>query len=208
MRLHVLVEGESEAALLRPWLKRLLPRHVCKVYPHQGKGKLPRDSFQAPNPTKEQLLDLLPAKLRAFGKELDPATDRVLVLLDLDDGDCLELKGRLTEMASQLDPRPAVLFRIAIEETEAFYMGDPIAIRAAFPKARINRLKNYEQDSICGTWELFGEVIGARVEDKVGWAERMAPHLGTEWQGGNANRSPSFRQLCKGFYQLAGELVD
>ncbi|HEX4966436.1 MAG TPA: hypothetical protein VF173_36850 [Thermoanaerobaculia bacterium] len=151
------------------------------------------------------MLDQLPAKLRAYGRVLNPATERVLVLVDLDGDDCGDLKARLLKVLDSCDPKPVVLFRIAIEETEAFYLGDSSAIRKAFPGAKLRRLKTYDQDSICGTWELFQEVIGARVEDKPGWAEQMADHLGTDWQGGQANRSPSFRQFCKGLLSLAGE---
>jgi hypothetical protein len=206
MRLHVLVEGDSEEALMRGWLPRFLPPgHSFVVIRHRGKGKLPRDPLKVPDIRREGLLDQLPAKLRAYGRSLDPATDRVLVLVDADDDSCSELKQRLLSVLEECDPRPVVLFRLAIEETEAFYLGDPQAIRRAFPQARLRRMSHYVQDSICGTWELFQRVIGIPIEDKVEWAERIAPHLGTTWQGNNANRSPSFRQLCAGFLRLAGE---
>ncbi|HBL27141.1 MAG TPA: hypothetical protein DD490_09930 [Acidobacteria bacterium] len=208
MRLHVLVEGDSEEALLRGWLPRFLPSHSFVIIRHRGKGRLSRDPHHEMGGRREGLLDQLPAKLRAYGKSLDPATDRVLVLVDADDEPCMELKQRLLETLGQCDPRPAVLFRLAIEETEAFYLGDPQAIRRAFPHARLQRMKTYEQDSICGTWELFQRVIGAGVVDKVEWAEQMAPCLGTTWQGKDANRSPSFQQLCSGLLKLAGERVD
>ena len=209
MKLHVLVEGDSEEALLRDWLPRFLPPgHSFNVIRHRGKGRLSGDLLKVPNVRQEGLLDQLPAKLRAYGRSLDPATDRVLVLLDLDDDSCLELKGRLLEVLESCDPRPVVLFRIAIEETEAFYLGDRAAIRKAFPQARLQRMRNYVQDSICGTWETFQRVIGDPIEDKVEWAERMAPHLGTAWRGRNANRSPSFQQFCKALLRLAGEPID
>lgn len=205
MRLHVLVEGESEEALLKGWLPRFLPPgHSFNIIRHRGKGRLPRDPVRDLG-RREGLLDQLPAKLRAYGRSLDPATDRLLVLVDADDDPCSELKQRLLESLESCDPRPVVLFRLAIEETEAFYLGDPQAIRRAFPQAKLQRLKSYVQDSVCGTWELFQSVIGDPVEDKPGWAERMAPHLGTAWRGSDANRSPSFRQLCRGLLTLAGE---
>lgn len=207
MRLHILVEGPADAALLRGWFPRLLPQHALSIILHRGKGRLPGDPSRAIDPKREGLLDQLPAKLRAYGRALNPATDRVLVFLDLDDGDCLDLKQRLLAVLESCDPRPTVLFRIAIEETEAFYLGDPEAIRRAFPQARLHKMRDYIQDSICGTWELFMDVIGAKVEDKVDWAEKMAPHLGTAWRGARANRSPSFCQFCKGLLQLAGEPV-
>jgi hypothetical protein len=205
MRLHVLVEGESEEALLRGWLPRFLPGHSFVIIRHRGKGRLPRGPVRIPDIRREGLLDQLPAKLRAYGRTLDPATDRLLVLVDADDDPCLELKERLLETLESCDPRPVVLFRLAIEETEAFYLGDPQAIRRAFRQAKLERLKSYVQDSVCGTWELFQGIIGDPDEDKPGWAERMAPHLGTTWKGNDANRSPSFRQLCKALLTLAGE---
>jgi len=206
LRLHVLVEGPSEAALLNGWLPRFLPpQHTFKVIQHRGKGRLPGDPARTPDPRREGLLDQLPAKLRAYGRALNPDTERVLVLVDLDDDDCLELKGRLVRVLKSCDPTPVVLFRFAIEETEAFYLGDPQAIRKAFPQAKPGRARFYEQDSICGTWEVFQEVLGAESEDKHGWAEKMAPHLGTDFEGQQANKSPSFRQFCRALLRLAGE---
>ena len=208
MRLHVLVEGPSEAAFLRGWFPRFLPRHALTVIQHRGKGRLPGEPSSRPDPRREGLLDQLPAKLRAYGRVLDPATDRILVFLDLDDDDCGELKERLLRTLEDCDPRPFVLFRIAIEETEAFYLGDPQAIKKAFPQANLRKLRSYVQDSICGTWEIFRDIVGARGEDKVRWAELMAPHLGVEWRGRAANPSPSFRQFCLALRRLAGEPAD
>jgi Domain of unknown function (DUF4276) len=208
LRLHILVEGPSEAAFLRGWFPRFLPRHGFNVIQHRGKGRLPGEPSSRPDPRREGLLDRLPAKLRAYGRALDPATDRILVFLDLDADDCGELKERLLRVLDACDPRPVVLFRIAIEETEAFYLGDPQAIKKAFPQANLRKLKSYAQDSVCGTWEVFREVVRARSEDKVRWAERMAPHLGIEWRGRGANPSPSFQQFCKGLRKLAGEPID
>jgi hypothetical protein len=210
LRLHVLVEGPSEAAFLEQWFPRFLPQHALTIIPHRGKGRLPGHSDARPHPRREGLLDQLPAKLRAYGRILDPSTDRILVFLDLDDDACLDLKRRMLATLDTCNPKPVVLFRIAIEEMEAFYLGDPAAIRRAFPHAKLRsrRMKSYVQDSICGTWELFREVIDAIIEDKPGWAEKMGAHLGTEWRGRDANRSPSFRQFCKAILQLAGESVD
>jgi hypothetical protein len=105
-------------------------------------------------------------------------------------------------------PAPVVLFRIAIEETEAFYLGDQRAIKVAFPHARLHKMKDYVQDSVVGTWELFRDVIGDEREDKVAWAEQIAPHLTTDWKGPKANRSVSFRQFCQGLLKHVGEPLD
>ena len=203
MRLHFLVEGPSEKAFLELWLPRFLPPgHSFKVIPHRGKGKIPNDPSRKPDPKRQGLLDQLPAKLRAYGRELRSETDRIIVLVDLDNDDCLDLKNRMVRLLNFCDPRPEVLFRIAIEEMEAFYLVDRTAIRSAFPRSRLSRMDSYTQDSICGTWELFREVIGERAEDKVGWAELMGPRLTTQWRAITSN---SFRQFCQGILSLAGE---
>lgn len=201
MRLNVLVEGPSEEALLSCLLPRLLPRHTFDIIKHQGKGRL----RSSPRTTERGLLDQLLPKLRAYGRSLNPSVDRVLVLVDADNDDCRELKRRLTRALARIHPQPTALFRIAVEETEAFYLGDRDAIRRAFPRANLGRLRGYVQDSVCGTWELFREVVGATDEDKVAWAQAMAPVLSVD---PNGNASPSFRQFRRACRELAGEPTD
>jgi hypothetical protein len=208
MKLHLLVEGPSEKAFLDVWLKRLLPGLTFQVITHQGKGKLSGTLPGKPDPKRRGLLDQLPAKLRAYNKTLNSETDRIVVLVDLDDGNCVELLARLKNVAAKCSPNCVVLFRIAIEETEAYFLGDSAAIRKAFSKAKLAKLKNHEYDSICGTWEKLRDIIGepATSDDKVGWAEAIAPHLGTKWKGGRgSNKSPSFCKLCEGLVALCGE---
>lgn len=205
MRLHFLVEGRSEEDFLRLWLPRFLPpAHVCRIYPHRGRGKLPGDLAVPPDPKQQGLLDQLPAKLRAWSRALDPATDRVIVLVDLDTDDCHDLKRQLLDVLHFCDPRLTVKFRLAIEELEAFYLSDRQAIKQAFSRAKLYKLDTYTQDSICGTWELFRDVIGADNDDKRIWAQAMGPALTTDWQ---ANPSPSFRHFCRAVLLLAGEPV-
>lgn len=205
MRIHYLVEGPSEAALLNPWLRRALPGHAHSVYPHEGKGNIPDDLSAAPNPLRRGLLDQLPAKLRAFGRSLDPATDRVVVLVDADNDCCVKLKSELVDVLNACSPRPQALIRIAIEETETFYLGDELAVRAAFGTFRNGPYRGYVQDSVCGTWEVFQQVVGWRYEAKVKWASMIAPHLSVSRSGPRLNRSPSFQAFYSAICALAGE---
>ncbi len=206
MRLHFLVEGPSEKDFLDAWLPRFLPPgHSFKVYPHRGKGRLPNNPAAVPDPRWQGLLDQLPAKLRAWSKVFDSATDRVIVLVDLDTEDCHTLKGQLVDLLDLCDPQLTVKFRLAIEELEAFYLSDRQAIRQAFPRAKLYKLDSYIQDSICGTWELFQSVIGADIDDKRAWARAMAPVLSTDWA---ANPSVSFQHFCRAILLLAGEPVE
>ena len=199
MRVRVLVEGPSEEAFFSRWLRRYMPGHYFQIIPHQGKGKMPGPPTRPVDPRRQGLLDQLPAKLRAYGRSLNPDTDRVLVVVDVDEDNCFELKKRLLKALQSCDPRPEVLFRIAVEETEAFYLGDFAAIKKAYPHAR---KMPYEQDSICGTWEIFQATIGATSESKVEWGKQMGHNLSAD---SRRNRSISFRQLCAAIRRLCGE---
>ncbi|HRI72058.1 MAG TPA: DUF4276 family protein [Polyangium sp.] len=203
MRLHFLVEGPSEVELLNGLLPRLIPQHKFQVYPHQGKGKLPLDPGTKPDLKHRGVLDQLPAILRAWGKSFSSDTDRVVLLVDSDDDDCRWLLEKLSELVKEIDPAPMCLFRIAIEEVEAWYLGDWTAIKRAFPKAEKKALAAYVPDSICGSWELFQEVIKDRLERKPYWAQKMGVEL--EVDDAEGNESISFRKFCNGVRRFAGE---
>lgn len=208
MRLHILVEGAADEAFLKVWLPRFIPQHSFKIIPHQGKGRLSENPQAKPNPVRRGLLDQLPAKLRAYEKSLNPKTDRVLVLIDSDEEPCQQLKKRLLRLLKRCAPNLVALVRVAVEEMEAFYLGDRAAVKRSFPRARLGRLTGYTQDSVCGTWELFREVIGAEHEDKPTWGEAMGAVLGVDWPRLGRNQSTSFRHLGAGILWLAGDRRD
>ena len=136
----------------------------------------------------------------------------VIVVVDLDDRDCMAFKQELLDVLRVCNPAPVTLFRIAIEESEAWLLGDRDAVAAAYPNARRAVLDRYVQDSICGTWEVLADAIhpggAARLKQlgypvtgaaKCDWAEKIAPHMVLE-----RNRSESFRAFCDGVRRLAG----
>lgn len=198
MTIHVFVEGPSEVALIEPWSKRLLKGCPVKVHPHEGKGRLPVDINARPDPRHRGLLDQLPAKLRAFAS--DAHIHGIVVLVDADDDDCTALRTAIEQTAQTCSPNLRVVARIAIEETEAFYLGDLDALKRAFPDADMDRARSYKPDSICGTWEQLGEIINDDSGDKVGWAEKMGRILTTS---PGKSRSPSFRALIRALRRLA-----
>lgn len=200
MNIHALVEGPSERVFFELLVPRLLPGHSIKIYAHQGKGSLPSDLHARPDPKNRALLHQLPSKLRAFASSLDPDSDSILVLVDADDDDCVSLVRGISHAVEQFAPQLNVAVRIAIEETEAFYLGDQHALRAAFPDADLECARTYKQDSICGTWELFGKVIGDDGGNKVAWAEAIGARLSVVPA---RNRSPSFRALCRALRRLS-----
>lgn len=201
MKLHALVEGPSEQHFLELWGRRFLPDCELRVHPHQGKGTLPKlgDKNQKTLRLRRGLLDQLPAKLAALGKALDHKEERVVVLIDADSEDLTQLRADLAALAASLVPAPVVKFCFAVEELEAFYLGDLKALAAAYPGHDQRLLARYQPDSICGTWEYFGQVIGDDGGNKVAWAEAMGSKLTTKPE---QSRSPSFKDFCRDLIEL------
>ncbi len=156
-RIEVLVEEPSMEAFLGVLLPRLLPRdRTFGLHPFQGKG---------------DLQNKLEVRLRGYAEWL-PEDWRIVVIVVLDNEDCLELKARLEAIAQRAGlrtrtssgtPQWQLVNRIAIEELEAWYFGDWQAVRAAYP--RVASTVPYRQglrdsDAIAGgTWETFERVM-------------------------------------------------
>ena len=111
------------------------------------------------------------------------------MVVDLDDKDCPTFKQELLDVLNACDPRPQAVFRIAIEEGEAWLLGDRAAVKAAYPGAR-DSLDRYVQDSICGTWEVLADAVhsggASRLQNlsyretgtaKCEWAAKIATHM-------------------------------
>ncbi len=101
--------------------------HSWSIYAYKGIGRIPRDMRSEPDRKKRTLLDLLPSVLRAYGRSLEPSA-AVIVVVDLDDKDCIAFKQELVGVLNACNPRPRALFRIAIEESEAWLLGDRDAV--------------------------------------------------------------------------------
>jgi len=201
MIIEALTEGASDVPVIREVLSRHfnLDEHIdFRIHPHRGRGDIPVDVLGQPNPKHRGLLDQLPAKLRGFGKYMDDQF-LVLVLIDVDDNDPEDLLAKLDAMLEQLPSRPPrVLFRLAIEETESWFLADSNAINLAFPNANLASISHIVADSRVGAWERLAECFGKNVEevsgsDKTYWAEKISPHLNFS----NPN-SPSLGQLITG----------
>ena len=132
-RLEVLVEEPSAEAALRHLLPKLVPVAVRRKIVNLK--------------SKPELLKKLEARLRAYHVRVEQGEDiRILVLVDRDDDDCLVLKRRLAAAATRVglstrsrpddDGRFRVVNRVVVEELESWFLGDPAAVRAAFPAGR------------------------------------------------------------------------
>lgn len=197
---EALVEGESDVPTVREILTRrfgLMENERFRIHPHQGKGRLPQNPAGKPEPNRRGLLDQLPAKLRAYSSLT--ADFLVLVLVDADRQKCEELKKDLLAMYRSLKKRPPnVLFRIAVEETESWFLADADAIRKAYPRARMTELPKGPPDAVIGAWERLAKVLRKSTKDgspveKRRWAEAISRHLDL-WNP----RSPSLRALVQG----------
>lgn len=209
--LEVLVEGTSDAPTVTEVLQRkfgLREGEHFRVHPHKGKGRLPLNPLSKPDRKHQGLLDQLPAKLSGFGKSL-PDHAVVLVVVDSDDTPCNELLAQLQAMLAVLPKKPKVLFRLAIEETESWFISDVNALKKAYPgRLKKAALKGYAPDSIVGTWELLARalsqdpsLIGPGV--KVEWAKKISPHLDLD-----NPCSPSLRKLVEGVAKIVSIVPD
>ncbi len=216
MHFEILVEGQTELTALSILMKKIVGDYDCPhtwaIHKHRGIGKIPGDPTARPNRRDQTLLHNLPSKLRAYGKERR-ADVVVVVLVDLDDrDDCMAFKGGLADLLNHCDVPPQSLFRIAIEELEAWFFGDHSAIKQAYPAARHQILHEYIQDSQCGTWEKLAEAIypggpaalgqhGKRsvkiLAQKRVWAKEICPYIDVE-----NNLSPSFQCFRDGIRRM------
>ncbi|HOI74298.1 MAG TPA: DUF4276 family protein [Syntrophales bacterium] len=158
MHVEFLVEEYSAEEALRNILPLIL----------QGKMTFDIHAFNG----KHDLLACLPNRLKGYRAWL-PEDSRIVVLVDRDTDDCYKLKAELERMVRQagftsktaaaVSGQFEVLNRIAIEELEAWFFGDPIALKEAYPRVSGNignRAPYREPDAIAGgTWEALERVL-------------------------------------------------
>lgn len=193
--LEVFLEEPSCEALLRTLLPQILPPRI-------------EVGFRVFN-GKADLLRKLPNRLRGYTYSV--SRPKILIVLDRDDDDCLDLKRRVEESATRsgLLPRSAapdgsrhdVCVRIAVEEMEAWLLGDEEALRTAFPRVRpfSGKEKFRDPDDVRGgTWEALEKLLQDRGYypsglSKINCASEAARHMSP-----GSNRSDSFRCLVTG----------
>lgn len=214
MHIEVLVEDSSGAKLIELLLPKIIgPQgapHSWRIKLYKGIGRIPAGLTSKADPAKRILLDQLPRLLSGYGKT--PWVDAVVVICDSDSRNCKEFLLELSAVLKQCDPAPNTLFRLAIEEMEAWFLGDRKALLNAYPRARKDVLNRYAQDSVCGTWELLADAVhpgGLKEVKKSGfwlpgqlkhdWAEKIGPEMNVE-----DNQSPSFGKFRDGLRRICG----
>ncbi len=205
MHFEILVEDQSGKKALDVLIPKIIgDQHTFKVIAHSGIGHIPKNLKHIKNISTRLLLNKLPMLLNAYGKTFfsypDSYSASVVVVCDLDDKCLKAFRRELFDVLDACSPQPKTRFCIAIEEGEAWFLGDLAAIKAAYPKVKDNVLNGYINGSICGTWELLADAIypgGSSSLNKKGWqgigreksiwSENITPHMDVE-----KNASPSF----------------
>jgi hypothetical protein len=144
-----------------------------------------------------------------------PEDYRIVVVVDEDRGDCAKLKKLMEEAArsAQLPTKSAphrgrftVLNRIAVEELEAWFFGDPSALANEFrgvPATLGQKAPYRDPDQIVGgTWEALERVLQKAGHYPSGISKiEVARRMSTRLDPGQ-NKSASFQQLIQGLASL------
>jgi hypothetical protein len=200
MHIELFLEEPSAEAFLSGFLPKLLPAGTTwNPIVFQGKLDLPAN---------------LERRLKGY-KSWMPSDWKIVVLIDEDRADCLSLKqqmetaaadaGWLTKSAAK-GGTFTVLNRIALEELEAWFLGDIPALATAYPgvSPKLGAKTNFRNpDAIGGgTWEALERVLqragyyGGGLP-KIEVAREMARHMDPA-----RNISPSFRCFTEGLADL------
>ena len=206
MHYEILVEDVSGKRALDVLVPKIIgDQHTFRVIDYRGVGRIPRNLKSGTDAGERILLDQLPRLLRGYGRTCAGTPSNypaaVILVCDLDDRCLKTFRQELLAVLNTCNPKPETRFCIAVEEGEAWLLGDIPAIKTAYPEAREDVLNRYENDAICGTWELLADAVfikgsgalkkqGWRAvgREKSAWAENIAPYMDAD-----ANASPSFR---------------
>lgn len=214
MHFEILVEDRSGSIMLENIIAKIsvsLPLDLTyRIHAYSGLGKLPKNLTKDNNPQKRALLSKLPMLLRGYGRSSDD-NSAVVIVMDCDKNDCKILKNELNQVLHACTIPPKTAFCIAIEEMEAWLLGDRKALLAAYPYAKTSILDGYLQDSICNTWELMADAITKEMSRglkkkgypeigirKCEWAERISPNMNIQ-----NNISPSFQHFVNKIIEFA-----
>ena len=196
MFINFLIEDTSGKKMLEILLRKMLPEETgiaYKVHSYRGLGRIPvRGTVPTEAIKARTLLDNLPRLIRGFGNVAAKSGFEMVVVIvcDLDDNDKAAFLGQLQSLLRSIVQAPPTFFCLAIEEGEAWLLGDIPAVIAAYPHCKRDVLNRYRNDSICGTWELLANAVesGGAVSLKKGgyqmigsakcrWAEMITPHM-------------------------------
>lgn len=167
MYFQFLIEDKSTNILVNHVMKKLAGQYrekevIWDIKSFGGIGHL-RKKGNALEQKTGKLLNDLPMYMKAFSKVLQNMEYAALVIvLDNDKRDVEHFKSELENVAASNMILCDYVFCIAIKEMEAWLLGDTEAIKEAYPNAKMQYIKKYEQDAICETWELLADIVYPR----------------------------------------------
>jgi hypothetical protein len=215
---EILIEDQSGKKALDILVPNIIGNgHTFNIHAYKGIGRIPQKLGAKADASKRILLDRLPKLLRGYGKTFANYANNVpaavILVCDLDKRCLTAFRQELCDILNTCSPKPETRFCIAVEEGEAWFLGDIPAIKTAYPKAKDNLLSSYKNDSICGTWELLADTVfpgGSQAlkangwqaigAEKSIWAEKISPHIIVD-----KNNSPSFRYFVTKLRELTKE---
>lgn len=213
MHFEVLTEDRSGGLVVESLMKQILsavmPSFTISIRPHRGKGDMPDNPSARPKKNASGLMDLLPAKLRAYDR-VYAGTDFVLiVIMDSDRYSPDAVRSSLESLCGRFAPSLANVIGVCVEEMEAWLLADSQAVFEAYPDADPAILQEYVQDSVCGTWEVLCHVLLREKADgliRVGY-----PAIGQykqEWANNIVRNMDYSRNISPSFQRFSRELTD
>lgn len=163
MHFQFLIEDYSGEVFIRHVMDKLIYQYNnitydCKAFRGLGGFKISGDVNKVKT---DKLLNDLSIYLRGFDKNLQGITAAIIIVLDNDKRDTEKFRNALEAQAQLAMISTDYVFCIAVEEVEAWLLGDREALQSAYPDIRLSLLKDYIQDSICepGTWEMLANSV-------------------------------------------------
>ena len=202
MQIEFFLEEPSAEVALKAILPKIISDNVSRYF-YVFRGK-------------HHLLGNLSSRLKSYRHGMRDDL-RIMVLIDEDRQDCLKLKATLEKIAREAglvtksratsNTNFQVVNRIAIEELEAWFFGDPKAVRAAFPRVSktFERQAKYRNpDAIAGgTHEALERLLKRHYKrgfNKTVMARKIASHMDPA-----CNTSKSFQVFVEGLKACLGQ---
>ena len=209
MHFEILVEDASGKALLEQIVPKILgpkgkpnPYRIVNIQElkYRLMATLPRKDART-LPWDVILTQTLAIQLRAYSKAFVRKNAVVVIVVDVDRRHIESFRQKLEDVFHTNATNVEGGIRLAVEEIEAWILGDPVAVRRAYPLAKEYVLTGYVQESICGTWEVLADALfhgGSERLTEIGYPligrekHRWAENIG-QYMEMDENRSPSFR---------------
>ncbi|BCU79271.1 DUF4276 family protein [Luteolibacter sp. LG18] len=205
MHIELILEEPSAEAFFQGFFPRILPAGTTwNPIVFQGKA---------------DLLLQLEKRLKGYSAWI-PEDWKIVVLVDEDREDCGQLKEKLeaAARAAGLSTKSApkrgrftVLNRIAVEEIEAWFLGDPMAVSSMFKGVSPyfgSKAGYRDPDAIAGgTWEALERLLQKAGYYPGGLAKMEVARKMAACLDASRNTSKSFRHFVEGITSLLHHAV-